>query len=31
VITDNYRAGAAKTLAKHIEKRLRIPAKPLPE
>ncbi len=31
VITDNYRVGAAKTLAKQIEKRLRIPAKPLPK
>ena len=31
VITDNYRNGAAKTLAKQIEKRLKIPAKPLPE
>jgi len=30
VITDNYRIGAAKTLAKEIEKRLKIPAKPLP-
>jgi len=30
VITDNYRNGAAKTLAKQIEKRLKIPAKPLP-
>jgi putative mRNA 3-end processing factor len=30
VITDNYRIGDAKTLAKEIEKRLRIPAKPLP-
>jgi len=30
VITDNYRVGAAKTLAKEIEKRLGIPAKPLP-
>jgi len=31
VITDNYRVGAAKTLAKQIEKRLKIPAKPLPK
>jgi putative mRNA 3-end processing factor len=31
VITDNYRIGAAKTLAKEIEKRLGIPAKPLPK
>ena len=31
VITDNYRMGAAKTLAKQIEKRLKIPAKPLPK
>ncbi len=31
VITDNYRVGAAKTLAKHIEKRLKIPAKALPK
>jgi len=31
VITDNYRTGAAKTLAKQIEKKLKIPAKPLPE
>jgi len=31
VITDNYRTGAAKTLAKQIEKRLKIPAKPLPK
>jgi putative mRNA 3-end processing factor len=31
VITDNYRVGAAKTLAKQIEKRLRIPARPLPK
>jgi putative mRNA 3-end processing factor len=30
VITDNYRVGAAKTLARQIEKRLKIPAKPLP-
>jgi len=30
VITDNYRIGDAKTLAKEIEKRLKIPAKPLP-
>jgi putative mRNA 3-end processing factor len=31
VITDNYRVGAAKTLAKQIEKRLKIPARPLPK
>jgi putative mRNA 3-end processing factor len=31
VITDNYRNGAAKTLAKQIEKKLKIPAKPLPK
>ncbi len=31
VITDNYRVGAAKTLARQIEKRLKIPAKPLPK
>jgi putative mRNA 3-end processing factor len=31
VITDNYRIGAAKTLAKEIEKRLGIPARPLPK
>lgn len=31
VITDNYREGAARTLAKQIEKRLKIPAKPLPK
>jgi putative mRNA 3-end processing factor len=31
VITDNYRVGAAKTLAKQIEKRLKIPANPLPK
>jgi putative mRNA 3-end processing factor len=31
VVTDNYRVGAAKTLAKQIEKRLKIPAKPLPK
>ncbi len=31
VITDNYRVGAAKTLAKHIEKRLKIPARALPK
>ena len=30
VITDNYRAGDAKTLAREIEKRLNIPAKALP-
>ncbi len=30
VITDNYRNGAAKTLARQIEKRLKIPARPLP-
>jgi len=31
VITDNYRNGAAKTLARQIEKRLKIPARPLPK
>lgn len=31
VITDNYRVGAAKTLAKQIEKRLKISAKSLPK
>lgn len=31
VITDNYRIGSAKTLAREIEKRLGIPAKPLPK
>jgi len=31
VITDNYRIGDAKTLAKEIEKRLKIPAKALPD
>lgn len=30
VITDDYRTGAAKTLARQIEKRLKIPAIPLP-
>jgi putative mRNA 3-end processing factor len=30
VITDNYRISDAKTLAKEIEKQLKIPAKPLP-
>jgi len=30
VITDNYRIGEAKTLAKEIKRRLNIPAKPLP-
>ncbi len=30
VITDNFRIGDAKTLAREIEKRLKIPAKPLP-
>ncbi len=30
VITDNYRIGEAKTLAREIEKRLKISAKPLP-
>jgi putative mRNA 3-end processing factor len=31
VITDNYRIGAAKMLSKEIEKRLGIPARPLPK
>jgi len=30
VVTDNYRGGAAVALAKEIQKRLNIPAKPLP-